>query len=63
MIRNKTWRVQAFLLPSVTGGTEYAYVPIYCRTRRRAERQQRILRASFAPGMIRIEMVKRTNDD
>jgi len=62
-MRSKTWRVQAFLLPSVTGGAEAAYVPIYCRTRRRAERQRRILRDSFAPGMVRIEMVKRINDD
>jgi hypothetical protein len=50
------WRVQAFLLPHVTGGVEAPYQPRYFRTWFGAIRQRNRLWRSFNRGDVRIEM-------
>ncbi len=52
------WRVQAFLLPSVTRGKEYAYQARICHSSREADEQVAALQRSSRPGDIRIEREK-----
>jgi hypothetical protein len=50
------WKVQAFLLPCVTQGEEYAYEPRTFTSGRVARAAVTGLYASFGPGHVRVDL-------